>query len=61
MTPNGYGTIQGMPPNADVEAIAQKIEETLLEIFNKHGFDYYQAKYVLDKMINLEELRNDNI
>ena len=59
MTPNGPGIIQGMPPDADVEAIAEEVEIAVLKIFNKYSFDYYQSKYVLEKMVNLEKLKNN--
>ena len=56
MTPNGFGTIQGMNPEIDVKAVKKETEEALLKIFKKHKVNWHEARFFLDKVIDISEL-----
>jgi hypothetical protein len=57
MTPNGPDRIiQGMGPDTDVRAIKKEVEEALIAIFKKHKLNFHKARYILDKVVNLQEL-----
>jgi hypothetical protein len=57
MTPNGPDRIiQGMGPDVDVKAIKKEVEEALIPIFKKHKLEFFKARYILDKVINITEL-----
>ena len=56
MTPNGHGTIQGMNPEIDVKVVKKETEEALLKIFKKHKVNWHEARYILDKVVDISEL-----
>ena len=55
MAPNGPDRIQGIGPDVDAKAIKKEVEEALTQIFKKHKLDYFQSRYIMNNIINIEE------
>ena len=54
MAPNGPDRIQGIGPDVDAKAIKKEVEECLKRIFKKHKLDFFQARYIMQNIINIE-------